>query len=206
MARIFGKTRIFYIRIAHKVTFPVGSRLSVSQDTDALWAFSFETIMARKRMIDPEFWSDEQVGKWSYATRLFYIGLWNFADDKGKFKAPVKVLKAQIFPYDEDIDIEKVKKELGDRVVWYEIDGYKYGYLPNFLKWQTINHPTPSKLPNPPTGLTEDSRNPNVGVPRNLKEVNLKEVNIIQSNIIQSKEKPFSVKEDFERHLRRNKQ
>ena len=57
--------------------------------------------MARKRMIDPEFWSDEEIATLSFPARLFYIGLWNFADDEGKGKGHSKLLKAQIFPYDE---------------------------------------------------------------------------------------------------------
>ncbi len=66
--------------------------------------------MARKRIIDPEFWSDEEIGQWSFPARLFYIGLWNFADDSGRFKAANALLKAQIFSYDKKLDVKKLKK------------------------------------------------------------------------------------------------
>jgi hypothetical protein len=80
-----------------------------------------ELTMARKRMIDPEFWSDEEIGNWSFPARLFYIGLWNFADDSGRFKAHNDLLKAQIFPYDKRLDIDKLKKELNHKIQWYEV-------------------------------------------------------------------------------------
>jgi hypothetical protein len=106
--------------------------------------------MPRKRMIDPEFWTDEAIGNWGFASRLFYIGLWNFADDSGRFKANLSLLKAQIFPYDEKIDFEEIKMDIGSKVLWYEHEYLQYGYIRNFNKYQRIDRPTPSKLPTPP--------------------------------------------------------
>jgi len=114
--------------------------------------------MPRKRMIDPEFWSDEEIGHWTHSARLFYIGLWNFADDEGRFKAHGNLLKSQIFPYDTKIDIENLKKEISKKIDWYDVDGAKYGSLRNFLKHQRIDKPTPSKLP-PPQQFAEQSPN-----------------------------------------------
>jgi len=106
--------------------------------------------MPRKRIIDPEFWSDEEIGQWSYEARLFYIGLWNFSDDVGRFKAHHQLLKSQIFPYDQKFNIENLKKELNHKVQWYEVSGLQYGYLRNFNKHQRIDKPSDSKLPPPP--------------------------------------------------------
>ena len=137
--------------------------------------------MARKRMIDPEFWSDEDIGKWSLAARLFYIGLWNFADDKGRFKAHPNLLNSQIFPYDSDINIEKLKKELNNKIQWYEIEGCQYGYIHNFLTYQKIDHPSDSQLPppphstKPPRSLDEPSRK---NAP-NIREVNIREEKVL---------------------------
>jgi hypothetical protein len=101
-------------------------------------------------MIDPEFWSDEEIGHWSPLARLFYIGLWNFSDDAGRCKAHNDLLKAEIFPYDKKVNIDALKREVSPKVQWYEVNGSKYGYCRNFLKHQTINRPTPSKNPAPP--------------------------------------------------------
>lgn len=119
--------------------------------------------MPRKRIIDPEFWSDEEIGQWSHEARLFYIGLWNFADDVGRFKAHPQLLKSQIFPYDQKFNIETLKKELNDKVQWYEVSGLQYGYLRNFNKHQRIDKPSDSKLPAPPP-FVDSSTN----VPRTL--------------------------------------
>ena len=114
--------------------------------------------MARKRMIDPEFWSDEEIGQWSHSARLFYIALWNFSDDEGRFKAHDNLLKSEIFPYDDQVDIENLKKEINGKIQWYEIEGLKYGFVRNFLKHQSLDRPKKSKLPPPPEESTTNRR------------------------------------------------
>ena len=141
--------------------------------------------MARKRMIDPEFWSDEEIAHWSFQARLFYIGLWNFADDKGRLKAHPSLLKSQIFPYEtQKININALKNEVKRKVVWFTKNGQQYGFLRNFLKHQRIDRPSDSKLPSPPRKFVEHSSKPLRDVPPN----------IIEDNIIEDKrrEKPDS--------------
>ena len=101
-------------------------------------------------MISHEYWSDEEIGGWSHTARLFYIALWNFADDEGRFKAHDVLLKSQAFPYDERVSIKQLKEEISKKVIWYEVSGSQYGYLKNFLSYQRIDRPTASKLPEPP--------------------------------------------------------
>lgn len=125
-------------------------------------------------MIDPEYWSDEEIGGWSHGARLLYIGLWNFADDEGRFKAADELLKSQIFPYDKKISIKKLKAELGKKIQWYEVEGLKYGYIRNFSKYQRIDRPTPSKLPEPPI-FDEQSASPLRDVPPNISKDKLRE-------------------------------
>lgn len=134
--------------------------------------------MPRKRMIDPEFWSDEEIGKWSHEARLFYIGLWNFSDDVGRFKAHPQLLKSQIFPYDTKFNIEKLKKELNDKVQWYSVNDLQYGYLRNFNKHQRIDKPSDSKLPTPPP-FQDGSANAPGTLPPNIREEKLSKDKII---------------------------
>lgn len=141
-----------------------------------------EKVMARKRMIDPEFWSDEEIGSWSFQARLFYIGLWNFADDEGRFKAAPKLLKAQIFPYDDKIAVNKLKKEVENKIQWYVVDSLQYGFIRNFLKHQRIDRPTSSKLPEPPT-FDELPTSHQEHLDPNIREVNISKVNIKEDNI-----------------------
>ena len=107
--------------------------------------------MARKRMIDPNFWTDEKLGECSRDERLLFMGLISNADDEGYGRANLKLLKSLIFPYDDlqIYDLEKWISHLGRLhiVLLFKYDKQTYYNLPNFLKHQTINKPTKSTIP-----------------------------------------------------------
>lgn len=128
-------------------------------------------------MIDPEFWSDQEIGFWSFEARLFYIGLWNFSDDEGRFKAHDALLRSQIFPYELKINIKRLKLEISDKVQWYEFNGQQYGFIRNFSKHQRIDKPTESKLPKPPK-IEESSYRILGDIPPNTTKEKLIEVKI----------------------------
>ena len=67
--------------------------------------------MARKRVITPTFWTDDNILELDYVARLLFIGLWNFCDDIGIHKNNEKVLKAEVFPADT-ITIEEIRSYL----------------------------------------------------------------------------------------------
>lgn len=109
----------------------------------------------RKRIIDPEFWSDEKIALLSLGSRLLFIGIWNHADDEGLIRFNSPYLKSSIFPYD-DIDLKTIDGYMNELVVNNFIFPYtgglthqKYAYVINFRKHQTINRPQPSKIPAP---------------------------------------------------------
>src|SRR4051812_6770919 len=106
--------------------------------------------MARKRVIDPSFWIDEEIGKLSAEARLLYIGLWGICDDNyATFPNKLGELKIQIFPYD-NVKIDKLLKELADIgkiIPFKDKDGQDYWYLKNLLKWQKIDRPSRAKYP-----------------------------------------------------------
>jgi hypothetical protein len=58
-----------------------------------------EGIMARTRMVKPEFWDDEKLAKVSRDARLLFIGLWSNSDDYGVVKGHPAWPKNRIFPY-----------------------------------------------------------------------------------------------------------
>lgn len=134
--------------------------------------------MARKRMIDPSFWTDEKLGECSIQERLLFMGLISHADDEGYGRANPKLLRSSIFPYDDlrASDFEKWLSNLGglNLVVLYTVNGQAYYYLPNFTKHQTINKPTKSDLPKP---LPDNYGSATVGLPEDylLKEEKRKE-------------------------------
>lgn len=131
--------------------------------------------MARKRMISPEMWENEGFGELSILAKVLFIGMISQADDDGKGVLSPQLLKSKILPYDElrIADVDKALNEIGHNlsaglgsetdkdkalnerghklsVVFYEVGGKRYYLFENWRKWQTINRPIPSKLPNPP--------------------------------------------------------
>lgn len=106
-------------------------------------------------MLDPEFFTDEfLVANFDAWGRLFYQGLWCVAEDSWVFEPSMFALKIKIFPGDP-ITIKQITGwynrfvELR-KIIEYEVNGKKYAWLRKCPKWQTIDHPTPPKLPLPP--------------------------------------------------------
>ena len=104
--------------------------------------------MARIRGIKPEFFMDEDLACLSLEARLFFIGLWCYADKAGRLEDRPKYLKAEIFPYDK-IDVEKLlltlaQPNLPDRpdkvfIRRYEVNGRKYIDIPEFSRHQSFH-------------------------------------------------------------------
>src|SRR5574343_1467417 len=106
--------------------------------------------MPRIRTIKPDFWTDEKIVELSPWARLFYIGLWNFADDNGVLECKPKQLKMRIFPAD-DVDVVGLINELVAQglIEVYEIDGDRFIICRNMRKHQYIDSPRKSNLPIP---------------------------------------------------------
>lgn len=117
--------------------------------------------MARIRTVKPEFWQDQKMAaELTREQRLFYVALWNEADDEGRFMANPRRLLGLIFPFDDDLDgsfIEDSLRTLSDtgRVHLYTVDGTPYAQLTKFLEHQRINRPTPSRIPPPDSDLAD---------------------------------------------------
>lgn len=62
--------------------------------------------MARTRSIKPAFFTNEILASLPYQDRLLFIGLWTVADREGLLEDRPQRLRAEIFPYDHEIDVE----------------------------------------------------------------------------------------------------
>ena len=112
--------------------------------------------MARKRMIDPNIWQSEDFASLSVLARLVFIGMFSNADDYGKGRAKAVYLKSIIFPYDETIKVSDIAKALSEieakmAVTFYSSDGNQYYRLDNWNKWQKVEKPSVSTIPDPAT-------------------------------------------------------
>jgi hypothetical protein len=110
-------------------------------------------MMARSRILKPEFWSDEKLALVSREARLTFAGLWTCSDDYGVTKGHPAWLKAQIFPYDVDLPLEEFGVWLADLerigVIYpFTADGESFFYIRNFSDHQKVDRP--SKMRNPP--------------------------------------------------------
>lgn len=119
--------------------------------------------MPRNRVIEPAFWSDKKLSKLSYFDRLFFIALWNFADDYGRGKAIPKELAGFAFPHDEEIGAVEIREALArlagnGRIRLYSIDGEDYYCIPSWGRHQRVDHPSKSSIPPQPDDLATDSR------------------------------------------------
>lgn len=108
--------------------------------------------MSRIRSIKPEFWQDEKLARVPVAARLLFIGLWNIADDEGRLRGSPLFIRAQVFPYDADIDVEAALSQLANIncIDRFAVDGESYIQVCNFAKHQKIDVRRKSLLPAPP--------------------------------------------------------
>lgn len=148
--------------------------------------------MARNRMLNPEFWLDEDVAKLSAHARLLYMGLWGICDDNyATFPNRPEWLKAQVFPY-EGVDMGSLLKELeqAEKIIRFTIENKEFFYLKNFFKYQKIDRPSAPKYPEYTTTqqpLGEDSTSTRSEV--KLKEDKLKEDKVSKDSMLTHFEK-----------------
>lgn len=110
--------------------------------------------MARIRTIKPELWSSEQFVDCSLEARLLFIGTWNFADDHGVLKFRARTIKSNVFPEDEAITSDVIRRLIVELVKnglvgVFEAQGVEYLHILGFEKHQRIDKPT-FKHPHPP--------------------------------------------------------
>ena len=108
--------------------------------------------MARIRTIKPDAFKSESLSSVSILARWTFAGLWTYLDDKGRGRADVRLLKAELFPLDDRTtasDVDGAMSELIDAgcIHTYMSGGKVYVHCPEFLRHQKINRPTPATSP-----------------------------------------------------------
>lgn len=127
----------------------------------------------RIRAIKPEFWSDARTGEWNAQLALFYVGIWQSADDSGRLRLDPRLIRSELDPFDAKFGGADGVAELLEqlvrlgRILPYEVEGQRYGVVAKFAEHQVINRPTKSRLPEPPRGLRAPSVSPPGALTRN---------------------------------------
>jgi len=84
--------------------------------------------------------------------RLTFVGLWTLADDEGRYEYEPELLKADLWPWEDDVtakDAHECVLELAarQRVCLYEHGGKTYLHVVKWSEHQKISHKTESRLP-----------------------------------------------------------
>lgn len=111
--------------------------------------------MARIRTIKPTFFTSEDVAALSLRARLTWIGLWTYVDDTGRGKANPRLIKAALWPLDDEVGLDQVVDDLEElqregRILLYEVDGLEYLEIVAWRTHQRIDRPSASTIPPPP--------------------------------------------------------
>jgi hypothetical protein len=114
--------------------------------------------MARIRTIKPDFFMSPTVASLPHRTRLTFVGLWCYVDDKGRGYDDPRLVKAAVWPLDDEITHEHVEMDLCElagaglieRWTAVEMNGRTLLRVCSLLEHQRINRPSPSKLPPSP--------------------------------------------------------
>ena len=107
------------------------------------------------RQIKANFWTDYEVkAELDAYGRLFYIGLWQLADDSGCLFDDLSAFKYQLFPDEEAMTkatIEAYRDKLVElgKLVPYTAGGKACLYLANFHKHQALRNAGPPDVPLP---------------------------------------------------------
>lgn len=114
--------------------------------------------MARMRTLKPEAATSESLADVDRSTRWTFALLWTHCDDEGRAVNNPKLIKAALYPLDDDVTAEVISAEIADlcrvgAVCVYEVDGREYLHVPAWHEHQHPNRKVDSKIPECPGGM-----------------------------------------------------
>lgn len=116
----------------------------------------------RIRTLKPEFFQSETIASLSFPARILYQGMWCFADDHGRGRANPKLVKAAVFPLDDDMGIEDVTllmKEVFESGMAhpYEVGGKDYYHVVQWIENQSAAFRRGNPIHPAPTCMQDDA-------------------------------------------------
>lgn len=115
--------------------------------------------MARIRSVKPQLRTSLTVAEWPREVRYFWVLLWGYLDDHGRGVDDARLIKADCFPLDDDLNrviiddwltmISKTPDDEGDlpTLCRYEVRGRHYVHAPKWTGHQRPQHPKDSEIP-----------------------------------------------------------
>jgi len=122
----------------------------------------------RIRAIKPEFFENEDIAALPRDVRMTLLGLWKHVDDYGRGTARASLIKANVWPLDDDITAETIDEWLllldeSRLIEIYVVEKRTYLAIADWDYWQRVDRPTDSILPPPPKPALASPREPLVG-------------------------------------------
>lgn len=110
--------------------------------------------MPRIRTIKPSFFTSLTIAELDHACRLTFIGLWTHVDDEGRCVAEPRLIRAAIWPLDDDVTVDVVERHLQalakhGLVRLYEAGGRRLLQVAGWMEHQRVSRPSRSGLPAP---------------------------------------------------------
>ena len=111
--------------------------------------------MARIRSIKPEAFTSESLSRVDYFTRWTFAGLWTYLDDEGYGRGDSRLIRAALYPLDDDVTAKKVDKAIDALIAegcicCYEVGERQFIHAPKWGDHQKVNRPTKTKFPRCP--------------------------------------------------------
>ena len=157
--------------------------------------------MERKRVIDPKFWTDDKIIELESEQKLLYLGMMNHSDDRGIHKNNPKVLKAEIFPAEDNITSQLVEEYIKVLLTSQLLLISKDGRLLRFANWdiyQKIQHKTKSRYEDDDGNIIipfiYKYNTSSVEVSHNIININKDNINNISSDSIKKDTTTFNPK------------
>lgn len=126
--------------------------------------------MPRMRTVKPAICTSETLTLVDRGARYTFVLLWTHCDDEGRAVYNTRLLKAALYPLEDDITPAVVESDLAlladvGAVHIYEVAGRAYVHIPSWHEHQRPQHKVDSGLP--PCPRTEHDVRPTVGVREN---------------------------------------
>lgn len=118
--------------------------------------------MARIRSVTPGLRTSLTVADWPREVRYFWVLLWGYLDDHGRGVDEPRLIRADCFPFDDDLtaaDIDKwlelfatPRDEEPASICRYVVGSRRFLHVPRWRNHQKPQHPTDTKIPPCPRG------------------------------------------------------
>ena len=108
--------------------------------------------MARIRSIKPDAFRSDTLSQVPRGVRWTFAGLWTYLDDEGRGRDNLRLIKAELYPLDDDVTVDVLDDDLRqleklDTICRYSVDGKHYLHAVNWKQHQSINRPKESTNP-----------------------------------------------------------